>query len=182
MPDAARPLHKTGASATELLVVRGVSVRFAGIVALDDVSFDVAAGQIAGLIGPNGAGKTTLFNCLSRLYECNSGSITFDGRPLLAVPRHGIAGAGIGRTFQNLALFAKMSVLDNVKVGRHCRTRSGFLSNALRLPRVSAEERATTQRAHESVHFLGLDAVTSDCPPELRAELASRGETTPLAA
>ena len=167
MPGAARPLDKTGASATELLVVRGVSVRFAGIVALDDVSFDVAAGQIAGLIGPNGAGKTTLFNCLSRLYECNSGRITFDGRPLLALPRHGIAGAGIGRTFQNLALFAKMSVLDNVKVGRHCRTRSGFLSNALRLPRVSAEERATTQRAHELVHFLGLDAVTDTAVADL---------------
>jgi len=159
MPDAARWFEDAGAAAAGLLVVRDVSVRFGGIVALDGVSFDVAAGQIAGLIGPNGAGKTTLFNCLSRLYECNRGSITFDGRPLLDVPRHGIARAGIGRTFQNLALFANMSVLDNVRVGRHCRTTSGFLTNALRLPRVTAEERATTERAHELVHFLGLDAV-----------------------
>ncbi len=80
------------------------------------------AGRIVGLIGPNGAGKTTLFNCLSRLYECDRGSITFDGRPLLAAAQHRIAALGIGRTFQNLALFGKMSVLDNVMVGRHCRT------------------------------------------------------------
>ena len=159
MPDVAGRLDDAGSATSGLLVVRDVSVRFGGIVALDGVSFDVTAGQIAGLIGPNGAGKTTLFNCLSRLYECASGSITFDGRPLLAVPRHGIARAGIGRTFQNLALFAGMSVLDNVRVGRHCRTRSGFLSNALRLPRVGAEEQATTQRAHELLHFLGLGSV-----------------------
>jgi branched-chain amino acid transport system ATP-binding protein len=141
-----------------LLEVSDVSVRFGGIIALDGVSFDVETGQIAGLIGPNGAGKTTLFNCLSRLYECNSGSVTFDGHALLALPRHRIAAIGIGRTFQNVALFAKMSVLDNVMVGRHCRTSSGFFANALRLPGVAAEQRATVERAHELVRFVGLDA------------------------
>ncbi len=110
------------ASAKVLLSVRDVVVRFGGIVALDGVSFDVGAGQIGGLIGPNGAGKTTLFNCLSRLYECERGSIEFDGHALLELPRHRIAALGIGRTFQNLALFGSMSVLDNVLAGRHCRT------------------------------------------------------------
>jgi branched-chain amino acid transport system ATP-binding protein len=141
------------------LVVSNVCVRFGGIVALDGVSFDVAAGQIAGLIGPNGAGKTTLFNCLSRLYECDRGSIVFDGHSLRGVRRHRIAALGIGRTFQNLALFGSMSVLGNVMVGRHCRTTSGFVANALRLPRVVAEDDATHQRAHELVRFLALDGV-----------------------
>jgi branched-chain amino acid transport system ATP-binding protein len=153
---------------TSLLAVDGVSVHFGGIVALDGVSFDIAAGQIAGLIGPNGAGKTTLFNCLSRLYACNSGRIVFDGRPLLAIPRHGIAAAGIGRTFQNLALFRTMTVNDNVMLGRHCRTGSGFVSNALRLPRVAREERATRDKVRELIAFLGLEAAAdkrvSDLP------------------
>ena len=100
-------------------------MRFGGIVALDSVSFDVEAGRIVGLIGPNGAGKTTLFNCLSRLYECGSGDILFNGQSLLAVPKHGIAALGIGRTFQNLALFRTMTVMENVMIGHHCRTASG---------------------------------------------------------
>src|SRR6185436_4379023 len=115
-----------------LLRVQEVGVRFGGIVALDGVSFDVAPGQFVGLIGPNGAGKTTLFNCLSGLYACGAGRILFADQPLARVPRHRIAALGIGRTFQNLALFRTMSVLENVMVGRHCRTRSGFLRNALR--------------------------------------------------
>ena len=85
-------------------------MRFGGITALDQVSFSVGAGQIVGLIGPNGAGKTTLFNCLSRLYAYAEGEILFEGRPLIETPAHGIAALGIGRTFQNLALFRTMSV------------------------------------------------------------------------
>ena len=113
-----------------LLEVSDVSVRFGGIVALDKVSFGIEAGQIAGLIGPNGAGKTTLFNCLSRLYECD-GSIRFDGHPILELPRHRIAALGIGRTFQNVALFSKMSVLENVMVAAHHTTRAGLVRIAI---------------------------------------------------
>jgi len=172
-------MHRVQATiASSLLAVEGVSVHFGGIVALDGVSFDIAPGQIAGLIGPNGAGKTTLFNCLSRLYACNSGQIVFDGRPLLTIPRHRIAAAGIGRTFQNLALFRSMTVEDNVMLGRHCRTGSGFLSNALRLPRVGREERLTAAKVRELVVFLGLEAAAdkrvSDLPfgTQKRVELA----------
>jgi branched-chain amino acid transport system ATP-binding protein len=161
-----------------LLSVQNVGVRFGGIVALDGVSFDIAAGEIVGLIGPNGAGKTTLFNCLSRLYECDRGDIRFGGRSLLDVPRHRIAALGIGRTFQNLALFRSMTVLDNVLVGRHCRTRRGFFMNALRLPGVAREEAASAARARELIAILGLDAVAEARVAELpfgtqkRVELA----------
>ena len=123
-----------------LLSVSDLTVRFGGIVALDGVSFHIEAGRICGLIGPNGAGKTTLFNCLSRLYRFERGRIEFDGRSLAEVPRHRVAGLGVGRTFQNLALFRSMSVLDNVLVGSHATTRGGFLAAALRLPLVRREE------------------------------------------
>jgi branched-chain amino acid transport system ATP-binding protein len=165
-------------AAQALLRVHNVGVRFGGIVALDDVSFDVARNCIVGLIGPNGAGKTTLFNCVSRLYQCDCGDIVFDGRSLLCVPRHRIAALGIGRTFQNLALFGTMTVLDNVMIGHHCRIRSGFLSNALRLPRVGRDESAATDKARALVEFLGLKAVAgtrvSDLPvgTQKRVELA----------
>jgi branched-chain amino acid transport system ATP-binding protein len=136
-----------------------VSVRFGGIVALEGVSFDVEAGEVVGLIGPNGAGKTTLFNCLSRLYEPQQGRILFRGRDLLRAGPHEIAGLGIGRTFQNLALFSTLTVLDNVMAGLHSRTRSDFLSNALRLPWVGREERAAREAAWELIASLGLEAV-----------------------
>ena len=161
-----------------LLRVQNVGVRFGGIVALDDVSFDVPAGNIVGLIGPNGAGKTTLFNCLSRLYQCGSGDILFDGSSLLQVPRHRVAGLGIGRTFQNLALFRTMTVLDNVMVGRQCRTHSGFFMNFLRLPGVGREERVTADKALELIRLLELEAVAgarvADLPfgTQKRVELA----------
>ncbi len=114
----------------DILSVRNVSMRFGGIVALDDVSFDMAAGHIVGLIGPNGAGKTTLFNCVSRLY-----------------------------TPQNVALFPSMTVLQNVMVGVHARTGSDFLSNALRLPSVTREERMMREAAMEVIVFLELERV-----------------------
>ena len=141
-----------------LLSVRDISVRFGGIVALDGVSFDVETGQIAGLIGPNGAGKTTLFNCLSRLYIPNQGEILFEGRSILRDSRHAIAKIGIGRTFQNVALFDRMSVLDNVKVGCHSRTSVGFSTDALRLPRHYAEELEIAERARELIAFMELEA------------------------
>jgi branched-chain amino acid transport system ATP-binding protein len=141
-----------------LLSVRAVSVRFGGIVALDGVSFDVAPGQIVGLIGPNGAGKTTLFNCLSRLYVPDQGDILFEGRSILRQPRHAIPRIGIGRTFQNVALFDRMSVIDNIKMGCHSHTSTGFLTNALRLPRAEPEERRITERAEELARFMDVEA------------------------
>jgi branched-chain amino acid transport system ATP-binding protein len=144
-------------SGRALLSVQSVSVRFGGIVALDGVSFDVEPGQIVGLIGPNGAGKTTLFNCLSRLYIPNSGDILFEDRSILAEPRHAIPELGIGRTFQNVALFDRLSVLDNVKVGCHSRTTNGFITNALRLPHREAEERRILKRALELIAFMDLE-------------------------
>jgi branched-chain amino acid transport system ATP-binding protein len=140
-----------------LLTVRDVSVRFGGIVALDGVSFEVMPGEIVGLIGPNGAGKTTLFNCLSRLYECDRGSILFGGMWLARLPGHRVAALGVARTFQSLALFRSMTVLENIMVGRHCRTHSGFLRNALRTPDVRREERATQAKARELVALLELE-------------------------
>lgn len=141
-----------------LLSVRSVGVRFGGIVALNGVSFDLRAGEILGLIGPNGAGKTTLFNCLSRLCVPDEGDILFEGRSILLLPRHLIPQLGIGRTFQNVALFDHMSVLDNIKVGCHCRTSSGFLTNALFLPSRKNEERRIGARADEMVTFMDLES------------------------
>jgi branched-chain amino acid transport system ATP-binding protein len=137
--------------------VRDVSVRFGGIVALDGITFDIHSGQIAGLIGPNGAGKTTLFNCLSRLYIPNEGDILFEGRTILSSPRHVIPKTGLGRTFQNVALFDRLTVLDNVKVGCHSQSSHGFFSSALRLPGVAAEEQRITERAWELIEFMDIE-------------------------
>jgi branched-chain amino acid transport system ATP-binding protein len=147
------------ASGGALLSVRRVSVRFGGIVALDGVSFDVRQGAIVGLIGPNGAGKTTLFNCLSRLYVPDAGEILFEGRSILRRPRHAIPKLGIGRTFQNVALFDRMSVLDNIKVGCHSRTSSGFIADAFRLSASERQEQQMTARAGELIAFMELQSV-----------------------
>jgi len=107
-----------------LLELRDVTRRFGGVVALDDVSFTVQKGEIAGLIGPNGAGKTTAFNVITRLYRPESGEITFDGESLLRTPPHKVVRRGIARTFQNVELFPTMTVLENVLVGAHARRRA----------------------------------------------------------
>jgi branched-chain amino acid transport system ATP-binding protein len=142
-----------------LLEVENVSVRFGGIVALDRVSFGVARGHIVGLIGPNGAGKTTMFNCLSRLYTFSEGRIAFEGRSLLETPTHGIAALGIGRTFQNLALFRTMSVRQNVMLGGHARTHTGYVANALRLPAVRREEQRLGSAVDRLLALLELESV-----------------------
>jgi len=142
-----------------ILSVRDLTVRFGGIVALDGVSFQVAPGQIVGLIGPNGAGKTTLFNCLSRLYVPERGSLEFEGRSIHDTPPHRIPALGISRTFQNLAPFPSLSVLQNVMVGVHCRSRGNFVSSALRLPAVRNEEGRIRGRARELITFFGLEGV-----------------------
>ena len=153
-----------------VLTVRDLTVRFGGIVALDGVSFEMEPSQIVGLIGPNGAGKTTLFNCLSRLYTPDDGDLLFAGRSILHLAPHRIAELGIGRTFQNLALFPSLTVLDNVMVGVHSRTRSDFVSHAVRLPWVGREERAIRDAAMELIGFLGLDAVQHLGPAVLRLD------------
>jgi branched-chain amino acid transport system ATP-binding protein len=155
---ATQPTATPLAGGRPLLEVRDVTVRFGGIVALDKVSFDIPEGAIVGLIGPNGAGKTTLFNCLSRLYVPTEGQIRFQGKTILDQPRHAIASLGMGRTFQNVALFDNMSVLDNVKVGCHNQSSAGFLKSAFRLPGVATEEHKIEARARELIAFMGLDA------------------------
>src|ERR1051325_5159106 len=123
-----------------LLAVRDVSVVFGGIIALNGVSFDMHKGAILGLIGPNGAGKTTLFNCLSRLYQPSSGDILMEGSSILTRPAHKIAEIGIGRTFQNVALFPNLSVMDNVRIGCHARTSSDIISDSIKLAWVRKSE------------------------------------------
>jgi branched-chain amino acid transport system ATP-binding protein len=142
-----------------LLAVCDVSVVFGGIIALNGVSFDMHQGQILGLIGPNGAGKTTLFNCLSRLYQPSAGDILLEGESILRRRPHRIAEIGIGRTFQNVALFANLSVLDNVRVGAHSRTNSDIISDSLKLPWVRRAEAALNKRVHEILDYLALDEV-----------------------
>jgi len=143
-------------SGQALLSVRGVTVRFGGIVALDGVTFDVPKGGICGLIGPNGAGKTTLFNCLSRLYQYQDGDIHFEGKSITATPAHDMAGLGIGRTFQNLAMFKTISVERNVMIGAHCRSKAGFLASALGLGSVKAEEERLRDRAAQIMDYMKL--------------------------
>src|SRR5260370_4651782 len=116
-----------------LLAVRDVTVEFGGIIALNGVSFDMHQGQVLGLIGPNGAGKTTLFNCLSRLYQPSKGDILMDGESILTRQPHRIAEIGIGRTFQNVALFPNLSVLANVRAGTHARTTHTIITYSLQL-------------------------------------------------
>ena len=138
-----------------LLEVDDVGVRFGGVVALDGLTFDVEAGNICALIGPNGAGKTTLCNCLRRLYEPSSGHITFDGVDLLTKAPYKIARLGVSRTFQNLALFPALSVVENVMVGAHTTGSVGFGRAILRLG-AAREERELRSRGHAILERLDL--------------------------
>jgi branched-chain amino acid transport system ATP-binding protein len=154
------PDHLPLSALSPLLRICGVSVRFGAIVALKEVSFDVKRGEILGLIGPNGAGKTTLFNCLSRLAEVERGTIQLEGRSLLDVPRHDIARIGIGRTFQHLALFDTMTVIENVMVGHHVRDRGGFAADAFRVGFLVRGERDARDHARELLERLDLAPLT----------------------
>ena len=158
MTQAQLAQEQTGPAAP-LLAVCDVSVVFGGIIALNGVSFDMHQGQILGLIGPNGAGKTTLFNCLSRLYQPSKGDILMEGKSILKRPPHRIAEIGIGRTFQNVALFPNLSVLDNVRVGTHARTNSDIISDSLKLPWVRRSEAELNRRVHEILNYLDLEDV-----------------------
>jgi branched-chain amino acid transport system ATP-binding protein len=139
-----------------LFEVRDLTVRFGGVVALDGVSFGVDTGTICGLIGPNGAGKTTLFNCVSRLYAPAAGDIGFDGEDLVRRGPHEIAGLGIARTFQNLALVRGLTVRQNVLLGAHHRGRATFVTAALGVPGIRNDERRLEQEADEILDRLGL--------------------------
>jgi len=138
-----------------LLRCDNVRVTFGGIVALDGVSLEVGSGQILGIIGPNGAGKTTLFNCISRLYSVTSGDIEFGGSSLMTVPRHKVASLGIARTFQNVALFERMTVRQNVLVGSHPQRTGGFLSDSLRYTSKQEIDEANAE-AQSLIDLLGL--------------------------
>lgn len=139
-----------------LLDVNNLRRSFGGLVAVDRVSFQVTAGQIKGLIGPNGAGKTTLFNIISGLLKPETGTVAFKGRAITGFKPFQIARAGISRTFQNPSLFLRMSVLENVMVGRHSRSRWGFAGCCVRFPGQPAEERAIRQAAVDHLDFVGL--------------------------
>ena len=166
----------TVSRAAAMLAVEGVTIRFGGVTALENVSFRVAPGVICGLIGPNGAGKTTLFNCISRLYEPHSGLIAFDGKPLGGYARHQIASLGIARTFQNVALFATMTTRDNVRVGAHALGKGGFLGNALNLPLAGREEKAIAERADALIEEFGLGGVADRPVGELPFGVRKRVE------
>jgi branched-chain amino acid transport system ATP-binding protein len=140
-----------------LLDARGISKVFGGLVAVNKVDFTIPPRSIVSLIGPNGAGKTTFFNIMTGLYDPTEGAIGFDGRRLTGLKPHDVTKAGIARTFQNIRLFANMSALDNVVVGRHCRMKASPFGAILRLPSVVREERAAFARARELLAFVGLD-------------------------
>jgi branched-chain amino acid transport system ATP-binding protein len=151
----------TESAAAPLLEIAQLTMRFGGIVALDNVSFTVSKGRIAGLIGPNGAGKTTLFNCLSRLYRAERGDICLNGKSLGHCAAADIAAIGVGRTFQSPALFTSMTVLDNVKIGGHARGRNGALIDAMTLPSVRREECEFDETARAMLAFVGMEREAS---------------------
>jgi branched-chain amino acid transport system ATP-binding protein len=140
-----------------ILAVRGVSKRFGGLQAIHDLSFDVPRGAIKALIGPNGAGKTTLFNLISGFLPPDSGEILFRESPVHALPSHRIASLGMVRTFQHIRLFPKMTVLENVMVGRHAHSRAGFFAGMLSLPFTWKEERRIRERSREILSMLGIE-------------------------
>ncbi|MBI5418731.1 MAG: ABC transporter ATP-binding protein [Deltaproteobacteria bacterium] len=139
-----------------LLSVRDVSKRFGGLQAVSDLSFDVARGSIKALIGPNGAGKTTLFNLISGVLEPDRGEIVFCGTALQALSTHQIASRGLVRTFQHIRLFPKMTVLENIMVGRHVHSGAGFLAGMLNLPFTWKEERRIREKSFEIMELLGI--------------------------
>ena len=145
-----------------LLDVAAASKRFGGLQALENVSFAIAPREIYGLIGPNGAGKTTLFNLLTGVYVPDAGAFRFDGREITALPPHRIAAAGIARTFQNIRLFANLSALENVMIGRHVRTRAGVFGAVLRNRGTLAEERDIVSRALALLDYVGIRPRAND--------------------
>ena len=168
-----------------LLEAREVSKRFGGVQALDAISFSIERGAIYGLIGPNGAGKTTLFNTLTGIYPTDGGGYLFDGKPLKGLAPDRVTAAGIARTFQNIRLFANLSALENVMIGRHVRTRAGVFGAILRGPATRAEERSIEKRAHELLEYVGIEGRSNELAKHLsygdqrRLEIARALATEP---
>jgi branched-chain amino acid transport system ATP-binding protein len=152
---------------TPLLEVNSLLMRFQGITALNNVSFTMAPGSITSLIGPNGAGKTTLFNCVTGMYRPTGGKVAFDGTDITGEAAHQVSAHGIARTFQNLALFGGLSVLDNLLVGAYRQGSSGLLQGALQTPRARREQRAAVDAATEVLEFLGMPETASLLPGEM---------------
>lgn len=140
-----------------LLSVDNLSKSFGGLMAVNDVSFEVDKGSIVGLIGPNGAGKTTVFNLITGNYQPNTGTVLFDGENLVGLRTHTIVEKGIARTFQTIRLFQNMTVLENVLAGAHCRMRSGCIAAMLRTPAQRREEKEAMRQALSELEFVGLD-------------------------
>ncbi|HLU00951.1 MAG TPA: ABC transporter ATP-binding protein [Burkholderiaceae bacterium] len=169
-----------------LLVVNKISKRFGGLQALSDVSFGICKGDIYGLIGPNGAGKTTLFNCLTSLYRPEMGTANFMGHQLTRLKPHEIAQVGIARTFQNIRLFANLTAIENVMIGRHVRTRAGVWGAIVRNRATLAEERAIEERAYQLLDYVGIAERANDIARSLsygdqrRLEIARALATEPV--
>ena len=168
-----------------ILVAAGVRKEFGGLVAVNDVDFEIPPRSIVSLIGPNGAGKTTFFNMLTGVYTPTAGSIVFDGKDVSDKPPHAITELGVGRTFQNIRLFEQMTALENVLVGMHCRIKGGILGSIFGTPRVRREERGATERARELLRFSGLrgrdDEIARSLPygDQRRLEVARALATQP---
>jgi branched-chain amino acid transport system ATP-binding protein len=172
------------ADGSPILVAESVTMRFGGLVAVNSVDFQVNKGEIMGLIGPNGAGKTTFFNCLTGLYIPTEGRVVFDGAVLPPKPRK-VVIAGMARTFQNIRLFGNMTALENVMVGRYCRTTTGPFTSIIRGPKFRRDEKATTERSQELLDFVGLGGTTDNLARNLsygdqrRLEIARALATDP---
>jgi branched-chain amino acid transport system ATP-binding protein len=140
-----------------ILRVVTMTKRFGGLVAVDNVSYDVERGKVFALIGPNGAGKTTCFNCITGLFQPTSGKVLFDGKDITGFRPHQTAKAGVARTFQNIRLFDYMSVLDNVRLGQHVRMRAKLWDSLLKTPYEKSEEKEVTEKARELLEFMGIE-------------------------
>jgi branched-chain amino acid transport system ATP-binding protein len=168
-----------------VLEVDNATLRFGGLTALDQVSFDIREGEILGLIGPNGAGKTTCFNAMTGVYQLTSGEIRFNGQPLKKLKRHKITQLGMARTFQNIRLFKAMTVLENVMVGADARSRVSFVEALFRLPRHRRTEQASLARAKELLDLVGIKARHDELATNLsygdqrRLEIARAMATNP---
>jgi branched-chain amino acid transport system ATP-binding protein len=159
-----------------LLQLAGVTQRFGGLVAVDNLDFAIEAGSIVAMIGPNGAGKSTVFNLITGIYAPSAGRIVFNGKTISGLKTSAIAAGGIARTFQNIRLFAFMSALDNVMTGEHPRMHATIVDSLLHTPRQRAEERRVRERAHELLRFVNLDAVAESYASNLAYGMQRRLE------